>query len=551
MSNSVLESLKSLNPKQVMEKLAALPQEKRDQLTKLVMQADQRCWVPFPASPQRQAYYSLADELFYGGAQGGGKSDLVLGLAATQHWNSVILRREFPMMRNLIERSRQIYNAEGRSHSKDSYNESTHIWRLLSGRIVEFTALQYDKDKEDQRGRPRDFYGWDEICQFTEGQYRFVNAWNRTSRPGQRCRIVATGNPPTSSEGEWVIRYWAPWIDSQYPYPAEPGELRWFARVDNKDEPREDNKPFKWKGETIIPRSRTFIPALLGDNPVLDNPESGYRALLQSLPEPLRSQALYGDFSIGLTDDAWQVIPTAWIRAAQKRWTELAPQRMTSMGVDPAHGGAAQTVISRRHGRWFAPLLKWPGRETPEGPHVARLVAKYHEAGADINIDAIGYGASAYEFLKRDFDYLQANIRPVNEGAKCTLFDRSGRYPLANVRTALYWKLREALDPEHGDNLALPPDPEMVADLCAARYELSASGIKVEAKDKIEERVGRVSVDCGDAVMLAHWMAQGGMVPDAGMLEAADRQARPRDRWDEAQERSRSAERGHFGRGDR
>ena len=66
----------------------------------------------------------------------------------------------------------------------------------------------------------------------------------------------------------------------------------------------------------------------------------------------------------------------------------------------------------------------------------------------------------------------------------------------------MYWRLREALDPESGDDLMLPPDPELLADLTAARFEVRASGIVVEAKEKIKERLGR-SPDCAAAVALA------------------------------------------------
>jgi hypothetical protein len=64
-------------------------------------------------------------------------------------------------------------------------------------------------------------------------------------------------------------------------------------------------------GETYTAKSYTFIPASLSDNPHRNTPE--YRAQLQSLPEPLRSQLLYGDFSAGMEDAANQVIPTRWI----------------------------------------------------------------------------------------------------------------------------------------------------------------------------------------------------------------------------------------------
>jgi hypothetical protein len=52
--------------------------------------------------------------------------------------------------------------------------------------------------------------------------------------------------------------------------------------------------------------SRTFIPARLADNPYLGE---DYRRTLNLLPEPLRSQLLYGDWKAGQIDDAYQLIP--------------------------------------------------------------------------------------------------------------------------------------------------------------------------------------------------------------------------------------------------
>jgi hypothetical protein len=64
--------------------------------------------------------------------------------------------------------------------------------------------------------------------------------------------------------------------------------------------------------------------------------------------------------------------------------------------------------------------------------------------------------------------------------------------------------VRECLDPNRpiNERLILPPDPELLADLTAAKWELGISGVKVEPKEKIVERLGR-SPDCGDAVALA------------------------------------------------
>jgi len=47
--------------------------------------------------------------------------------------------------------------------------------------------------------------------------------------PGQRCRVVVGSNPPTTPEGLWIIRHWAPWLDPVHPRRAKPGELRWYV----------------------------------------------------------------------------------------------------------------------------------------------------------------------------------------------------------------------------------------------------------------------------------------------------------------------------------
>ncbi|MHC5826572.1 MAG: hypothetical protein ACYT04_64585, partial [Nostoc sp.] len=106
----------------------------------------------------------------------------------------------------------------------------------------------------------------DEITHFSKSKFKFLTGWLRTDDPNQKCRVVCTGNPPTSAEGRWVIEYWGPWLDPKHPNPAVPGELRWFATLDGKDVEVKEGVPFEYtdsegKTETIAPRSRTFIPA--------------------------------------------------------------------------------------------------------------------------------------------------------------------------------------------------------------------------------------------------------------------------------------------------
>ncbi len=494
-----------------------------------------RRWEP-QDGPQALAYTSRADVTGYGGAAGGGKTDLLLGLAGAKHRRSIIYRRIFPSVRGIIERSREVFSSEGQTHATDSYNEQLHIWRLSSRRVIEFAAMQYEKDKEKYRGRPHDFYGFDEATEFTESQVRFVIGWNRSTyvnkktKTPQRCRVVMTFNPPMDESGDWVTRFFAPWLDKDHLSPAQDGEIRWFTTdADGRDRevvneplgwyidlgtdviPCEDGTPFKrgkqWMipmrgfeedGKTLFVKSRTFFHASLKDNPLLA--ATGYGATIEVLPEPLRS-LLKGNFDAARVTDPWQVIPSAWIKAAQLRWTAKQPDdSLLSVGVDVARGGKDKTVIARLYGRWLAPLDKYPGASTPDGPTVAALVLPYSHALLGLFVDVIGVGGAVYDALRGNVRVAGINFA---EGVPMER-DKTGKLKFRNVRAAAYWRLREALDPISGDSLALPPDAELAADLSAPKWSLTTGGILIESKEDIHERIGR-SPDSGDALALAYY----------------------------------------------
>lgn len=284
--------------------------------------------------PQAATWLSEADETFAGGAAGGGKSWTLLGLAMTAHTRSLILRVEATNLQQLKD---DLMSMVGPMDHWRSIGYGG-VLDTADGRKVELSGCDGMQSAEKYRGRAHDLKCWDEVCQFPEAVFRFVNAWCRTGDPDQRCRVVATGNPPARPEEEWVIKYWGPWLDGQHPNPAEPGELRWFASISGEDKEVESGEPFYFNGERIQPRSRTFIPARLEDNPILE--ATGYRAALQGLPEPLRSQLLYGDMAVGRDDDEWQVLPTRMVRAAMRRWKNERPDGRPDAGaLDVAMGG--------------------------------------------------------------------------------------------------------------------------------------------------------------------------------------------------------------------
>lgn len=451
-------------------------------------------WTP-QAGPQKMAFESEADILFYGGSAGGGKTDLLLGLALTKQQHSIIFRREAVQLIGIEERMTTI------TGTRQGYNSQTGVWRLPGGKVMELGSVKEPGDWMKFQGRAHDAKLFDEICHFLESQFRALIGWLRSDDPNVRQRVVCAGNPPTSSDGQWVKRFWAAWLDPTHPNPAKPGELRWYVSDENGDDfevPSGD--PVKVGPDWFTPKSRTFIPSSVDDNLFLST--TGYKATLQSLPEPLRSQMLRGDFHAGASDPAWQLIPTAWVKAAQARWVEKDVKGpMTAIGFDPARGGVDKSTAARRHGQWFDKLVTAPGAVTVDGPTAAGFIVPLIRNGACVCVDSIGIGSSALDFIKG----LNLLVLPVVGSAASGLSDKAGQLRFRNKRAEMYWRLREALDPTLDDPIALPPDQELLGDLCAARYKIvtmgSQAAIQIRDKDEIRAAIGR-SPDKGDAVAM-------------------------------------------------
>jgi len=459
-----------------------------------LLTSDKTIWRPLPG-PQCDAYESEADIIGYGGAAGGGKTDLACGKSLTKHRKVGIFRLNGTELTGVIDRFTELLGG------RNGYNGKDNIWRTRRADGVqiqiEFGSFPNLGDEKKYQGRPHDFLVFDEAANMREEQVRFLLGWLRTTVPGQRCQALMTFNPPTTAEGRWIVQFFAPWLDKKHPNPAQPGELRWFATMDGKDQEVISGEPFTHNGELITPLSRTFIPSRISDNPYLMG--TGYMAQLQSLPEPLRSQMLNGDFTAGIEDDPWQVIPTPWVEAAQARWTrpdKLKP--MDSLGVDVARGGKDSTIIARRHDMWFDEPLVYPGSATPDGPTVAGLVVAAARDRAPIHIDVIGVGSSPYDFLND----MSQQVMGVNVAEAALGMDRSGRLRFKNQRSELWWRMREALDPANNTGICLPPDKRLLADLCAPTWRLVGSTIQVASREEILEKIGR-SPDFASAYVLA------------------------------------------------
>lgn len=453
-------------------------------------------WLPNPG-PQTEAYFSPAQILLYGGQGGGGKSDLGLGLAFTAHRRSLILRRKYANLGSLTERALEI------NGSRNGYNGSPPpLLRTEDGRYIQFAGNQHLGDEQDWQGQPFDLKVFDEATQFLEAQVRFHIGWIRTTDEGQRTRAVLATNPPVDADGDWIIGMFRPWLDVTHPSPAKHGELRWYVTApDGSDMEVGGPEPIQLPGanEPAIPMSRTFIPAALKDNPYLVN--SGYQANLDGLPEPIRSAVRDGNFMAARSDADYQVIPTQWIIEAQARWSPDGHKGnvMSAMALDIG-AGRDETVCASRFGGWYSPLEAVTGEQARDPAHAAGLVLKHRKGGCPVVIDVGGGfgGASMMLFKENGIPY-----RAFNGAAASTTKTKDGKLSFVNKRAEAWWKFREELDPgqQGGSAIALPPDPQLRADLAAPTWKLTTRGIQIESKDDIKARIGR-SPDRGDSVVM-------------------------------------------------
>lgn len=271
-------------------------------------------WVPQPG-PQTQAYLSQADVLLYGGAAGGGKTDLLVGLATQEHTRSIIFRSSYENIASVSGISARVKAIAGHA----GWNVRKMSWTNPSDRshFVELGALG-KRNAETKYERAHDFIGFDEGVELSEAKVRYVLGWLRTTKEGQRCRCVIASNPPTGSEGQWLIEWFGPWIDPSHPkYPTAPGELRWCARSANdsliwldgsdpivflneegsaiRPATAEEVAALREGDERCIaiqPGSHTFVPATVFENEYLNRSE--YVAILQGMVPELREKWLYG-----------------------------------------------------------------------------------------------------------------------------------------------------------------------------------------------------------------------------------------------------------------
>lgn len=351
------------------------------------MRPNIRVWSP-QAGPQKALIDCPIEEIFFGGARGGGKTDGVLGKWAIKEkrygkaFNAIMFRRTTVSSEDAIERSKQIFGVLG-----GKYNESKLIWRMPNGGKVSFAYLDSTSDAEQYQGR-NVTDAWVEEA----GQYPDPAPIDRLfgvlrSAQGVPVQLILTANPGGAGQQ---------WIRERYklvPFPRSP------VVVDRELE------------DGAIHRM-AVIPSRITDNRILLDSDPRYLSRLQMVGGKALVKAwLEGDWSAieGAFFDEWSEtrhvlepfeLPRHWLRFRSGDWGSAKPFSIGWWAIasddTPVQGKIIPRGAMVRYREWYGCVQGRPNtglKLTAE--EVAQGIKEHETKGEDISYGVMDPAAFA------------------------------------------------------------------------------------------------------------------------------------------------------------
>ena len=286
-----------------------------------------------PTEKQAEFLAADEDEVLYGGAAGGGKSDAMLvdalglqqGAVSNLNYRALLLRKTFPQLRKLLDRAQQLYPRV--APGAIFYDRPWTEWRFPVGAKIIFGACDRDVDVHDYQGHEFQYIGVDELGHYgTPYVWDYLSSRLRTADPALACYMRASCNPGPK------------WIQERFGIADAGTSCSTQITVQLED------------GRTVTKRLR-YIQSLLRDNPYLAR-DGQYEANLARLPNAEREALLHG---------RWGVIEVPGAIYRDELTQAREGKRITGVPYDKAAlvntywdigvGSAMQVLCAQRVGR--------------------------------------------------------------------------------------------------------------------------------------------------------------------------------------------------------
>lgn len=360
-------------------------------------------WVPQPKQATATRLAGQVDDLLYGGAAGGGKTEwlieyLIRQCEAFPGIRVIAFRRIYPSLNRTI-----IPRAKVKLHGRARWNSQEHTFTFPNGSIFEVGSLQYKDDVLAYQGVEYGVVAFEEITEFQQEQVEFLIGRLRSTIPGVRPHLIATTNPGGPGH-KWVKRWWVkPASGDVEPGEAPPRPFEVWRPAASPDVPK--------------PRTRAYVPATLEDNPALLEADPDYvHRLNANSKRALREALRRGDW------DAIDQIEGALWDAVDLDRGRIRPEKLRLVGtarrviaVDPSDGEEGGDEFGVSHcargmdGVGYV-LGSWAWQASPR-KMAERAVGLYYEVGADALVVERNHGA---KWMLEVFRQVDPNVRLVD-----------------------------------------------------------------------------------------------------------------------------------------